>query len=146
VVWPLRISALREARLQAEPGQCGPFRNTTRNDSLGDEKIMWNGRIHAAMAAAALSVSVAGPASAEYRNGAEYCDNGYARVYSYGWPAATYDAAGYGLSSAHGYGGSYRAASYNGLENGQSPSAAATAPAPERMRPIVRRRGPKRLE
>jgi len=67
-------------------------------------------------------------------------------AYGYGWPAATYDAARYGLSSTYGYGGSYRAVAYGGgLENGQSPPAAA-APMPERTRSIVRRRGPKRLE
>jgi hypothetical protein len=110
---------------------------------------MWNGRIHAAMAVAALSAALAGPASAEYRNsnnGAEYRNNGYAGAYGYGWPAATYDAAGYGLSTTYGYRGSYRAVAYGGgLENGQNPSAAA-APVPERTRSIVRRRGPKRLE
>jgi hypothetical protein len=112
--------------------------------------IMWISTKYMTMAiaATALAVAAAGPASAEYRNsnnGAEYRNNGYAGGYGYGWPAATYDAAGYGLSSIYGFGGSYRAASYGGgLENGQSPSMA--APVPERTRPIVRRRGPKRLE
>jgi hypothetical protein len=106
---------------------------------------MWTSTKCKAMAIAA--AALAGPVPAECRNshnGAEYRNSGYAGAYVYGWPATTYDVAGYGLSGTYGYGGPYRAAS-NGLDNGQGPSPAA-ALMPERTRAIVRRRGPKRLE
>jgi hypothetical protein len=70
--------------------------------------IMWSGRKYAAMAIASvgLAVAAAAPASAQYRGAAGGLgDYGYAGVYSYGWPYATYGLAGHGSSGDYGYGG-----------------------------------------
>jgi hypothetical protein len=74
--------------------------------------IMWNGRKYAAMAIAGIALAVtAAPASAQYvggpgaRHAGSWGDYGYAGVYSYGWPYATYGLAGYGGSGDYGYGG-----------------------------------------
>lgn len=89
---------------------------------------MWNARM-CTMAIVGAVLAATGPASAQYRN------SGYAGVYGYGWPHTSY--AGSYDPNAYGYGG---------LEDGRSAYGAAPAPAPERARPLVRRRAPKRLE
>jgi hypothetical protein len=69
---------------------------------------MWNGRKYAAMAIAGVgfAVAAAAPAAAQYSGAAGGSgDHGYAGVYSYGLPHATYGLASHGRPGDHGYGG-----------------------------------------
>jgi hypothetical protein len=113
------------------------------NDSLQEMTIMWNRRKYAtAIAGVALAAVACSPVSAQYGYNNNN-SNGYSGVFISGWPYAPPGAGSFGPNGVYGYGGPYRAASYgDGSEDGRG----AVAPAPEQTRPIIRRRGPRRLE